>query len=225
MKRWKINKKDWWGGLFLTLILLASALSFVQAQTELEVGIPGQVAGGDTVSGPVEYIRFVYLFVLSFVGIAGFVTLVIWGTVWVASSIIDQKARAMEGIRNALIGIGLAFSAYLILAMINQDLTVIRLPRTSQVNITPAPPPPMAATACPFTVGTVLPTTCTQQSDIILSGYGARCAFVVLGSCDSATRSLGSRFVIRPREDCASLGDVTLSCTVTCCSNSSSISR
>ncbi|MBI1755198.1 hypothetical protein HY250_02920 [Candidatus Azambacteria bacterium] len=121
--------------ILLLLFLLPAFTSLVHAETKLEVGIPGTpgVAAGGSVAGPAQYIKYIYLFVLGFVGIAGFVTLVIWGTVWTASGIIDQKARAMEGIKNSLIGIGIAFTAFILLNTVNPDLTIIKAPTVSSI--------------------------------------------------------------------------------------------
>jgi len=74
--------------------------------------------------------------VLGFVGIAGFISLVVWGTVWVGSAVIDKKARAMEGIKNALIGIAIALTSFIILNTINPALTFIQDPKAEIANAT-----------------------------------------------------------------------------------------
>lgn len=105
----------------------------------LESGIPGVGpggAGGQGVPNVPTYINYLYVFVLGFVGIAGFISLVIWGTVWVGSAVVDQKARALEGIKNTLIGIGIALTAFIMLYTINPDLTVIKTPETAIIDTT-----------------------------------------------------------------------------------------
>lgn len=109
--------------------------------TLIESGLPGGgpdqeglKPGTEKIVAPAEYIRYLYLFVMGFVGIAGVVTLVIWGTVWTASGVVDKKAMAMEGIKNTLYGIGLALSAYIFLYTINPDLTVIKTPTIEKVD-------------------------------------------------------------------------------------------
>ena len=123
--------------LFIFPILAVTLFFALSANaTLIESGLPG---GGPDSTGlkpgnskdiitPAQYVRYLYLFVMGFVGIAGLVTLVIWGTVWTASGVVDKKAAAMEGIKNTLYGIGIALSAYLLLFTINPDLTVIRTP-------------------------------------------------------------------------------------------------
>ncbi len=134
---------------FLLLVIMLLATAQVAFAVVLESGIPGGAGGstglaaGATIDanlGIIQYIRYLYLFVLGFVGIAGLVTLVIWGTVWTASGVIDKKAMAMEGIKNTLMGLGVAFTAYLILFTINPDLTVIRLPPVTPVTINTTKP-------------------------------------------------------------------------------------
>jgi len=108
------------------------------AETVLEVGIPG-VAGaepGKTVPGMITYIRFLYTFVLGFVGIAGFASLVFWGAVWTGSGIIDKKRQAIDGIKNSLTGIAIALTAFIILNTINPDLTIIREPIIPGITLT-----------------------------------------------------------------------------------------
>ena len=123
----------------LILLILIFAVPIAHAaETVLEVGIPG-VAGaepGKTVPGMVTYIRFLYTFVLGFVGIAGFASLVFWGAVWTGSGIIDKKRQAIDGIKNSLTGIGIALTAFIILNTINPDLTMIKLPGLPDVKIT-----------------------------------------------------------------------------------------
>ena len=128
--------------LFISIFyFLFSSFSVASAATTLEVGIPGAPVGESgkvTVSDPSQYISFVYLFVLGFVGIAGFVTLVIWGTAWIASGVgPDKKAAALEGIRNSLIGIGIAFLAFIMLNTINPDLVANRAPTVGEIRNEP----------------------------------------------------------------------------------------
>ena len=123
----------------LILLILIFAVPIAHAaETVLEVGIPG-VAGaepGKTVPGMITYIRFLYTFVLGFVGIAGFASLVFWGAVWTGSGIIDKKRQAIDGIKNSLTGIAIALTAFIILNTINSDLTIIKLPGLPDVKIT-----------------------------------------------------------------------------------------
>lgn len=118
--------------LFLScaLFLFFFAAPMVHA-VNFESGIPGvgeAGAAGATLPSLTRYVSFLYVFVLGMVGIAAFVSLVIWGTVWVATGIVDKKALALESIKNTFIGIGIALTAFIILNTINPDLVSLSLP-------------------------------------------------------------------------------------------------
>lgn len=117
--------------MFLSLLLLITAVIPVAHAVQFESGIPNVGPGGARgadIPDLSTYISFLYTFVLGIVGIAGFVSLVVWGTVWVASGIIDKKAMALESIKNTFIGIGLALIAYVILNTISPQFTEIKVP-------------------------------------------------------------------------------------------------
>lgn len=134
--RHNLKKQILFMGFFVALFLF---LAGVPAHAVvLESGIPGVGTGGaqgQTLPSLPEYINYLYIFVLSFVGIAGFISLVIWGTVWVGSAVVDKKTRAIEGIKSTLIGIGIALTAFILLYTINPDLTVIKMPFAPKVNV------------------------------------------------------------------------------------------
>lgn len=120
----------------VSVVVVMATLLFpgvaAHAAVVLESGIPGVGEGGRQgaeLPGLATYINYLYIFVLSFVGIAGFISIVVWGTVWVSSAVADQKTRALEGIKNTLIGIGIALTAFIMLTTINPDLTVIKIPK------------------------------------------------------------------------------------------------
>ncbi len=127
--RHNLKKQMLFTGCAALLLFLVGASAHAVV---LESGIPGVGVGGAQ-GAPLPdlatYINYLYIFVLSFVGIAGFISLVIWGTVWVASAVVDKKARAMEGIKNTLIGIGIALTAFIMLYTINPDLVIINIPK------------------------------------------------------------------------------------------------
>lgn len=124
----------------VSIVVVMAALLFsgvaAHAAVVLESGIPGVGEGGRQgaeLPGLATYINYLYIFVLSFVGIAGFISIVIWGAVWVSSAVVDQKTRALEGIKNTLIGIGIALTAFIMLYTINPDLTVIKIPKIEEI--------------------------------------------------------------------------------------------
>ena len=86
--------------------------------------IPGQGAPDDFVG----YIQALYLFVLSAVGIAGLLMAIIGGFIYVSSAgNSSQVEKGKEYIKDALIGIVIAFSSWLILNVINPDLVNVPL--------------------------------------------------------------------------------------------------
>lgn len=122
--------------MLLSVIAVVFFIATSAHAVVLESGIPGVGEGGRQgakLPGLATYINYLYIFVLSFVGIAGFISLVIWGTTWVASAVVDKKARALEGIKNTLIGIGIALTAFIMLRTINPDLTVIKMPKVVKI--------------------------------------------------------------------------------------------
>lgn len=121
--------------IIILLLALITVAGTARSATTLEVGIPGQIAPGSNLPGIPEYIKYLYLFVLGFVGIAGFASIVFWGAVWAGSGVVDKKQQAISGIKSTLTGIGIALTAFIILYTINPDLTVIRAPNVGNVGI------------------------------------------------------------------------------------------
>ncbi|MBI5913152.1 hypothetical protein HY839_01785 [Candidatus Azambacteria bacterium] len=168
--------------LFASIVVLAAVLLFIgtgvyAAPVVLESGIPGVGTGGAQgaeLPSLATYINYLYIFVLSFVGIAGFISLVIWGTVWVGSAVVDNKTRAMEGIKNTLIGIGIALTAFIMLYTINPDLTIIKVPTIGAITLTPQAGNcyQYSASTCPLSMGCELGiingmTSCFKKGDSV----------------------------------------------------------
>lgn len=124
--------------VFIGISVLTVAL-FVGASAQavvLESGIPGVGEGGAQgaeIPDLPTYVNYLYIFVLGIVGIAGFISLIVWGTVWVGSAVVDNKTRAMEGIKNTLTGIGIALTAFIMLYTINPDLTILKTPTADKL--------------------------------------------------------------------------------------------
>jgi len=83
-------------------------------------------AQGQTLSG---IVRWVYSFVVGISGLAAFL-MILWGGVqWLSSSgNASQMADARSRIQQALLWLVLVLSSYLILQLINPDLTQIVIP-------------------------------------------------------------------------------------------------
>lgn len=118
--------------LFMFLFYAVIPAHAVQFESGIPIVGPGGARGAD-IPDLSTYISFLYTFVIGIVGIAGFVSLVVWGTVWVASGIVDKKAMALESIKNTFIGIGLALVAYIILNTISPRFTEISVPSLGKV--------------------------------------------------------------------------------------------
>lgn len=174
-----ILKKLW---LCASVVVITMAVFLVatsaHAAVVLESGIPGVGAGGAqgaTIPDLPTYINYLYIFVLGFVGIAGFISLVVWGTVWIASAVIDKKALALEKIKSTLTGIAIALTAFIMLYTINPDLTVIRVPTIGPITFptTKTPVVKLGAIGAP----------CSGNSDC----FSFNCKDAVIGSADGVT--------------------------------------
>jgi len=118
--------------LFIILLLLVVCtlfnIHFALAAYEIEVSIPGGEAKAGTEITLADYIRYLYLFGLSLVGIAALGALVYGGFQYMLSDTITTKEEAKKLIWGAIFGLILGLSAYLILYTINPDLVNLREP-------------------------------------------------------------------------------------------------
>jgi D-alanyl-D-alanine dipeptidase len=120
------------GAIAVTLLLaavplLASAASPTPVAPNLQVPIPGldlaaemQKTGGDAIS---TYIAGIYRFLLAIIGVVAGVAIMVGGFTYLTAG--GDKSKVDEGkkrIYNALAGMVLAFSSYLLLYVINPDL-------------------------------------------------------------------------------------------------------
>ena len=154
----------------------------------LESGIPGVGPGGGAgqpLPSLPTYINYLYIFVLGFVGIAGFISLVVWGTVWIASAVIDKKALALEKIKSVLTGIAIALTAFIMLYTINPDLTLINIPTIGPITFPTTKTTPL---------GKPLGATCKAPSE---------CAS---RNCDQKSTEEESIFICKANENAAVVG-------------------
>lgn len=76
-----------------------------------------------------ELIVWFYYFIVGISGLAVFIELVWGGFTWLTSSGSSSKTgEAKERINSAVLGLIIILSSYLILQVINPDLTIIKLP-------------------------------------------------------------------------------------------------
>ncbi len=119
--------------LFAVLSVVALsflAVPFVQAQgdpikTEIAIPLPQPVEGytGNTVLDLANYIDVIYQFIISIIGLVAAIMMIIGGFEYLTSAGDGGKiGAAKKRITNALIGLVLAFSAYLLLNTINPEL-------------------------------------------------------------------------------------------------------
>ena len=74
-----------------------------------------------------EIIGYVYYFIVGIAGLAAFVMLVWGGVQWLLSGAIpSQASEAKEKVRSAILGLLLVLSSFLIVQVINPELTVLR---------------------------------------------------------------------------------------------------
>lgn len=135
MKKNKIS----WSGLFLAVFVASISLltvtmdSAVAADTgvfkyQLLESLPGFFNAGDKLNDLPALILAIYKFGIWTVGIAGMFMLVVGGFMYMASAGNTSTAGNARGIiSDALLGIVAALSAYLIMYVINPDLTKIDL--------------------------------------------------------------------------------------------------
>lgn len=102
-------------------------VSDIQAGYKIEVAIPGEAAAGTEVT-LTDYIRYIYLFGLSLVGIAALGALVYGGFTYMLSGTVTSKDEAKKYIWGAISGLVLGLAAYLILNTINPDLVSLTKP-------------------------------------------------------------------------------------------------
>lgn len=140
MKRSRHHNLSWKLPLLFLCLALFSVAAIPSAHAVVfESGIPGvgmEGAAGADLPSLAKYVSFLYIFVLGMVGIAAFVSLVVWGTVWTATGIVDKKAMALESIKNTFIGIGIALTAYIVLNTINPALVSISAQPPESTNTT-----------------------------------------------------------------------------------------
>ncbi len=115
--------------IFLLLIIFYSLffVRFTLADYKIEVAIPGGPAAGTEVT-LTDYIRYIYLFGLSLIGITALGALVYGGFTYMLSDTITSKDDAKKYIWGAISGLVLGLAAYLILNTINPDLVSLEKP-------------------------------------------------------------------------------------------------
>lgn len=105
--------------------------------------------GGAAQPGPgiADFVRYVYLFGLSFIGIAATLSIFYGGLKYFLSVGGGAKEAAKDILQNAVVGLALAIGAYLILNTINPALVSFRPIEGDLLQVTPP------STSSPFAIG------------------------------------------------------------------------
>ena len=120
---------------FYLFFIVDFSLAAEEPGYEIEVSIPGGPTAGTPVT-LVSYIKYIYIFGLSLIGIVALGTLVYGGFLYMMSDTVTSKDDAKKYIWAAISGLLLGLSAYLILNTINPSLTSL----TPAEMPTPKPP-------------------------------------------------------------------------------------
>jgi len=116
--------------LFLTIFLILIFGGISSAQPNLEVNYPE--FGGQKVTPYLpDYVQYIYYAVIGISGIIALVMLIGAGTKYIMSAGNPEKMKdAREQIKAAIFGLIILFASYLIINIINPELTILRLTPT-----------------------------------------------------------------------------------------------
>lgn len=84
----------------------------------------------------------IYKWGIGLVGVLAFIMITYGGILYMISGAVDQKSKAKGIIQDALIGLFLALSSFLIVGGINESLTIITPPKLAPVETVAAPKAP-----------------------------------------------------------------------------------
>lgn len=126
--------------LFIVFLLMTVSVFFptapahAQAQFRPQVGVGGQFQEGTAVTVSkstktiAEYLREIYKYMIGAVGILAAVVMMVGGIIWLtAGGNPDKIGQAKEWIGGSMLGLVIAFGAYMILATINPDLVNFKI--------------------------------------------------------------------------------------------------
>jgi len=117
--------------LFLLFVVIVPGLAFAQNEIKLNLTYPS--FGGFNLATDQdlpEIIAFFYYFIIGISGLAAFVMLIWGGVEWLASGAIPARAsEARDKIRSAILGLLLILASFLIIQVINPELTTGLGPR------------------------------------------------------------------------------------------------
>ncbi len=113
--------------LFALFSLSCKAISLNNTYPVFQgININSDEGGGQDLN---RIIAWFYYLVVTISGFSAFFMLVWGGFEWLTSGVSGKKKEAKERIESALLGLLLILSSYLILRLINPDLTTLNLPK------------------------------------------------------------------------------------------------
>lgn len=129
------------GAAALTFIIFSIFIlttSNISASYTFTTSIPGTtIKAGDSSSSIAKYIEQIYNGALAFVGLTAFAAIVFWGIKYTMSVGNASKTQdAVDGITQAVFGLVLLLSAYLILKTVNPTLVNLKDPDINTVQQT-----------------------------------------------------------------------------------------
>lgn len=107
------------------------------ANIQLETGLPNIPPAGLTTGNELpEYINYLYLFGLGLIALLALVQMMIGGLTYIfAAGNVAKFEVAKDTIKQALLGLGLLLTSYLLLRTINPDLVNLKNPSINPINI------------------------------------------------------------------------------------------
>ena len=126
--------KNYLSSIFIFLICAGSFLGVALKTTAIELNLDYPEFGGLDLNNQqdlAQLIAWLYYFIIGISGFAAFVMLVWGGIQWLTSAGNPSKTEdAKDRITSALLGLVIILASWLILNVINPDLTILRTPTT-----------------------------------------------------------------------------------------------
>lgn len=146
----------------------------------------------------------IYKWGIGFVGVLAFVMMTYGGILYMISGAVDQKSKAKGIIQDALIGLFLALSSFLIVGGINKSLTIIKPPKLAPVETVAAPKAPPKEEDIYVSKGPG--PQCLAFSHVLsLKSQGYNCDLAPTGSLDCPTGNMNTNpqgaYICTPPEE------------------------
>lgn len=188
--------------IFIIILLLATSYTLYAAvaQVKLETGLPtipstGLESGQELPS----YIKYLFLFGLSFITIVALGQMIIGGIMYILAAGNAAKVEdAKDTIYQALFGLGILLVSYLLLHTINPDLVNLRNPTLTPTSlitptiITEPSTPPIPGVPSVLIYNVTSPGACADNEGKIFSPCQTYC-LATPGLCGASTVCCGTK--------------------------------